>query len=103
MHRILISVSTLWTFKDKFSSIIFDNLYLTIVSTAFTKIGFRIQFRIQNCIVNMSEYRDDRFCILLKIRYFNIGDSTSRRKFLESSFLCQLIESIDILSHADMV
>jgi len=85
----LIAVAAVRAFPDQLAVLLGD-LYLTVIATGLTVIGFSVQFRIQDRFIDMPHQRQHRRDVVLQIRYFHIGDRTARRKRLELRFKCQL-------------
>ncbi len=69
---------TVRAFPDQLSILIFFNLDLSVISTAFTVVTLCIQLCIHNVIVNILHNR--KYCrnIVLHIRYFDVTDCSTR-------------------------
>ena len=82
---------------------ILHNADLPVKTAALAVIAFGVQLRVHDIVINMLKERHDCRDIALHIRNFHIADGPSRGQSLELGLDGQLVKSVDLLHHMDMV
>ena len=83
IHLILVGIAAIRALPYKFAAFIFDDFYLTIITTALAVITFSVKFGIHNIVVNIFDYFKYGINVVFKVWNFNIAYCSTRREFLE--------------------
>ena len=74
VHFVLICVSTIRTAPDKFSILVLYNFYFFVVSADLTVVRLGVQFCVHDIVINVLDYCEDSWNIVLQVCYFYIRD-----------------------------
>ena len=77
---------------------LFLYLYLSVITALLAVVGLGIKLRIHYIIVNISKEAQYSLYVILKIRYFYIADSFSRRKLLKIRLKLKLGKGIELVT-----
>ena len=71
-HVILVGIAAIRALPYKFAAFIFDDFYLTIITTALAVITFSVKFGIHNIVVNIFDYFKYGINVVFKVWNFNM-------------------------------
>ena len=102
IHLLLVTIAAIGALPHQLAVILHD-LDLAVITADLTVIGFGVQLRIHDVVIDELQHTYDGFQIVLHVGHFHIADGTARGQALEVGFKLQLGEGINLLRHMHMV
>ena len=103
IHFRLVGVAAVGALPNQLAAIVVHNLDFLIPAAHLAVVGFRVQLRIHDVVVDVLQHRQYGGNVVREVCHFDVADCSARRELLELRLKSQLIKSIDMLCDVNVI